>query len=100
MSDPAKIDVKVDEATVNVAAPSPAGIPMPDHPIRHRALYQAFERLWRPSAGWVTVMGLFYAFIWGPASGRPLEDGYLVQVLLFSGGILGLKTVEKVKGVS
>lgn len=75
-------------------------IPLPDHPIRQRAWYQLFDRLWRPSAGWVTVGGLAYGFIIGPALGRPYDEGYLVQVLLFAGGLLGLKTVEKVRGVA
>lgn len=100
MSDQPQIDVKVEAETIKVE-PGPApGIAMPDHPIRHLALYQAFERLWRPAAGWVTVGGLFYAFIWAPASGKPLEDGYLVQVLLFAGGILGLKSWEKSRAIA
>ena len=98
MSD-ADVNVHVDQATVELKGAQP-GINMPDHPIRRHWLYQAFERLWRPTAGWVTVAGLYYAFIHGPAIGRPLPEGYLVQVLLFAGGILGLKTAEKIKGVA
>lgn len=95
----ADVGVHVDEANVELKGATP-GINMPDHPIRRHWLYQSFERLWRPTAGWVTVAGLFYAFIYGPAVGKPLAEGYLVQVLLFAGGVLGLKSWEKAKGVA
>ena len=35
-----------------------------------------------------------------PAMGKPLSDGYLIQVLTFAAGIYGLKTFEKTKGVA
>ena len=82
------------------ARPIPASIPMPDHPIRQAAWFQIVVRLARPAAEWVTAAGLLYAFIIGPALGRPLEEGYLVQVLLFAGGIFGVRAFEKVKGVA
>lgn len=82
------------------ARPIPATIPMPDHPIRQTAWYQAFVRLARPTAEWVTAGGLFYAFIVGPAIDKPLDEGYLVQVLLFAGSIFGIRAFEKVKGVA
>lgn len=76
------------------------GIGLPDHPVRHTVLWQIFDRLWRPTMGWVCVAALAYAAIIGPAIGRPLEDGYLVQVLLFIGGVYGAKSYEKLKGVA
>lgn len=82
------------------ARPVPATIPMPDSPIRQAAWFQAYVRLARPTAEWVTAFGLLYAFIVGPAISKPLAEGYLVQVLLFSGSIFGIRAFEKVKGVA
>jgi len=82
------------------ARPIPATIPMPDHPIRQTRWFQIYVRLARPTAEWVTAGGLLYAFIVGPAIMRPLAEGYLVQVLLFAGGIFGVRAFEKVKGVA
>lgn len=83
----------------NTATPNPALV-MPDHPIRKHPLYQAFVRLPRPALEWVTVGGVAYACILGPAIGRPLEEGYLVQVLLFAGALFGIRAFEHVRGVS
>ena len=80
--------------------PIPDSIPMPDSPIRQKAWYQAYVRLARPTAEWVTAGGLLYAFIVGPAIAQPLAEGYLVQVLLFAGGIFSVRAYEKVKGVA
>jgi len=82
------------------ARPIPATIPMPDHPIRQTRWFQIYVRLARPTAEWVTAGGLLYAFIVGPAIMRPLDEGYLVQVLLFAGSIFGIRAFEKVKGVA
>lgn len=82
------------------ARPVPATIPMPDHPVRQTAWFQAYVRLARPTAEWVTAAGLLYAFVVGPAIGKALAEGYLVQVLLFAGGIFGIRAYEKVKGVA
>ncbi|MFC0204743.1 hypothetical protein [Novosphingobium soli] len=82
------------------ARPIPATIPMPDHPVRQTAWFQAYVRLARPTAEWVTAGGLLYAFVVGPTIERPLAEGYLVQVLLFAGGIFGIRAFEKVKGVA
>ena len=43
---------------------------------------------------------MLYACVIAPATGRPLSDGYLVQVLMFAGAIYGIKTFEKTKGVA
>lgn len=97
------------EPTVNVEnievasldrRPVPAGISMPDHPIRNRTWYQLYVRLARPSLDWVTTAGVGYALIVGPAIQRPLDDGYLVQVLLFATAVFGVRSYEKVKGVA
>src|SRR3546814_11844931 len=72
---------------------------MPDHPIRHTRWWQMFVRLPRPALEWVTVGGIGYALIIGPAIQRPLGDGYLSQALLFAGGLFGVRAFEKVKGV-
>lgn len=89
------------EATVDGAArPIPATIPMPDHPVRQTVWFQAFVRLARPTAEWVTAAGLLYAFVVGPAIERPLNEGYLVQELMFAGAIFGIRAFEKVRGVA
>src|SRR3546814_9129715 len=64
---------------------------MPDHPIRHTRWWQMFVRLPRPALEWVTVGGIGYALIIGPAIQRPLGDGYLSQALLFAGGLFGVR---------
>src|SRR3546814_2174049 len=79
------------ETTENAARPIPASIPMPDHPIRHTRWWQMFVRLPRPALEWVTVGGIGYALIIGPAIQRQLGDGYLSQALLFAGGLLDRK---------
>src|SRR3546814_2674654 len=70
-----------------------------DLPIRHTRWWQMFVRLPRPALEWVTVGGIGYALIIGPAIQRPLGDGYLSQALLFAGGLFGVRAFEKVKGV-
>jgi hypothetical protein len=81
--------------------PATSGINMPDHPIRSASWYQLFERLWRPALGWVSCpIAVSYATVIAPWSGHPLEEGYLIQVLMFSGAIYGIKSFEKVKGVA
>lgn len=75
-------------------------IPMPDHPIRRHWAWQAFDRLWRPSAGWVVVIGTAYAGFIGPWVGKPMAEGYLAVWLTFAALVLGIKTVEKIKGVA
>ncbi|MBP6031237.1 MAG: hypothetical protein KA533_07400 [Sphingobium sp.] len=75
-------------------------IAMPDHPIRRNRWFQMFVRLPRPALEWVTVASVGYAGIIGPAIQRPLGDGYLVQILLFAGGLFGVRALEKIKGVA
>jgi hypothetical protein len=73
---------------------------LPDHPMRAHWAWQCFDRLWRPSAGWVVVAGLAYAGVVGPAIQRPMPEGYLVAWLTFCAAMLGLKTIEKIRGVA
>ena len=88
------------KATTKAARPIPASIPMPDHPIRQHRWYQLFVRLPRTALEWITALSVGYAGIVGPAIQRPLEEGYLVQILLFAGGLFGVRAFEKVKGVA
>lgn len=61
---------------------------------------------WRPSVGWCCSLALFYQFIIRPVStgfGHPMPpiDIEALNTLLFALlGVAGLRTVEKVKGVS
>ena len=79
--------------------PSPA-IPLPDHPARRHPLWQAFDRLWRPAAGWASALGVLYAGVVGPALGRPMSEAYLGLWLAFAAAVLGLKSFEKIRGVA
>lgn len=72
----------------------------PDHPIRRHWAWQAFDRLWRPAAGWAVVAGVAYAGFIGPAIERPMNEGYLLAWLTFAATVLGLKSVEKIRGVA
>lgn len=91
----------IENVAVEAAKPPVApSISMPDHEVRQAKWYQLYVRLARPTLDWVTVAGVGYALVVGPAIGRPLEDGYLVQVLLFATGVFGVRTFEKVKGVA
>lgn len=75
-------------------------IPLPDHPIRKTWQWQSFDRLWRPTAGWVVVGGTAYAGFIGHAIGKPMNEGYLAVWLTFAAAVLGLKSWEKLKGVA
>lgn len=77
-----------------------AEIITPDHPIRRTVFWQCFDRLWRPAAGWVVVLGLIYAGGLGHAIERPMAEGYLIAWLTFAAAMLGLKTIEKIRGVA
>ena len=67
---------------------------------------------WRPAIGWVCAMALFYQYLVRPiaqgafaAAGHPLPplvglDDNLWQLLLGMLGLGGLRTYEKVQGVS
>ena len=74
--------------------------PLPDHPFRKHMAWQIFDRAWRPTAGWVVVVGLAYAGVVGPAIEKPMAEGYLVAWLTFCAAMLGLKTIEKIRGVA
>ena len=73
---------------------------LPDHPMRAHWAWQMFDRLWRPTAGWVVVAGLVYAGVVGPSIEKPMAEGYLVAWLTFCAAMLGLKTIEKIRGVA
>ncbi len=75
-------------------------IPLPDHPIRRHVLWQAFDRLWRPCAGWIAVIGTLYAGGLGHLIGRPMSEPYLGLWLAFVAAPLGLKSIEKIRGVA
>ena len=75
-------------------------IPLPDHPIRRHPLWQAFDRLWRPAAGWASALGVLYAGVVGPVINRPMAETYLALWLAFAAAILGLKSIEKFRGVA
>ena len=75
-------------------------VPLPDHPIRRHWAWQAFDRLWRPTAGWVVVVGTAYAGFIGHMVGKPMNEGYLAVWLTFAAAVLGLKSWEKLKGVA
>lgn len=100
MTPDASATIAVDQVDVMVQAPAPASIPMPDHEVRQARWYQLYVRLARPTLDWVTVAGVLYAMLIGPAIGRPLAEGYLVQVLLFAGALFSIRSYEKVKGVA
>ena len=66
---------------------------------------------WRPGAGWCCVAGLAYTFllqpllswgssIWGFHTPPSIDTEYLMYLLGAMLGIGGLRTVEKVKGVT
>jgi hypothetical protein len=67
---------------------------------------------WRPAVGWVTVIALFYQYVFKPlgstfaaAIGHPLPDmpgldDNLWQLMMGMLGMGGLRTYEKVQGVA
>jgi hypothetical protein len=73
---------------------------LPDHPFRRSIIWQMFDRGWRPAMYWFATMGVAYVCFIGHWIGRPMDMGYAVQVLLFAGGVAGIKTFEKMKGVA
>lgn len=86
--------------TTEAAQPVPATIPMPDHAIRMTTWYQLFNRLARPSHDWLVAGGVGWGVWFGPMMAMPLQEGYLVQVLLYGGATFGVRTLEKIKGVA
>lgn len=77
-----------------------AAIVTPDHEVRQTKSFQLYVRLARPTHDWLVAFGVGWALLGGPALGAPLDDGYLVQVLLYSGATFGVRTLEKIKGVA
>lgn len=60
---------------------------------------------WRPAIGWVGAAALAYSFIIGPFLGiwfkvPDLQYDSLLQIVLAMLGVSGMKTYERVKGVS
>lgn len=91
----------LEPTTAAAARPIPASIPMPDHEVRQQRWFQLIERLWRPATAWIACpCSVGYACIVAPYTGRPLSDGYLVQVLMFAAAVYGVKTIEKIRGVA
>lgn len=72
----------------------------PDHPFRHTVGWVLFDRAWRPLAGWVVIVGILYAGVIGPWIDRPLGEAALAIWLGFAAAVLGLRTVEKARGVA
>lgn len=73
----------------------------------------AYASSWRPTVGYVCVIGLFYSFLLQPLlpwlaalSGKPvaalpqLDTSVLMTLLLGMLGLGGMRTAEKVKGVA
>jgi hypothetical protein len=78
----------------------PKSILMPDSPVRQERWYQLFNRLARPTHDWLVAGGVGWAVLFGPAFHNPLNEGYLVQVLLYGGATFGVRTLERIKGVA
>jgi hypothetical protein len=67
---------------------------------------------WRPFIGWCCGLGIFWAFVGQPiaiwtistfklvATVPQIETGYLLELVLAMLGIGGLRTFEKLKGVT
>ena len=62
---------------------------------------------WRPAAGWVCVLGLFYTFLlqpllaWATSSKPPeIDTTLLIQLLFGMLGLAGIRTYEKGKGIA
>jgi len=62
---------------------------------------------WRPAAGWVCVLGLFYTFLlqpllaWVTFSKPPeIDTTLLIQLLFGMLGLAGIRTYEKGKGIA
>ena len=62
---------------------------------------------WRPAAGWVCVLGLFYTFLlqpllaWATSSKPPeIDTTLLIQLLFGMLGLAGTRTYEKGKGIA
>lgn len=73
---------------------------MPDHPIRQKRWYQVFVRLARPTLDWIGNIGAAYALFIGHWFATPMPDTYALIVLTFVGGLYGVRTYEKQKGVA
>lgn len=80
--------------------PVSSTINLPDHEVRQARWFQLFNRLARPFHDWLVAIGVGWAVWFGPMIGDPLDDGYLVQVLLYGGATFGVRTLEKIKGVA
>lgn len=72
----------------------------PDSAIRKHPLWQVMDRMWRPSGGWSLVSGMVYAFVIGPAIERPMDFATLGVMAGLIVAMWGLKTAEKLGGVS
>ncbi|MBG7616461.1 hypothetical protein IWC96_14380 [Brevundimonas sp. BAL450] len=80
--------------------PPPDHIPLPDWAGRRHAVWQIFDRAWRPAAHWNVVIGVGYVCWFGHAIGRPMDEPYAWTVLGFAGLVIWNKTFEKLRGVA
>lgn len=61
---------------------------------------------WRPAIGWIGAAGLFYAYVGRPllagagVTGLPPLDNNLYELVIAMLGLGGLRTFEKIKGVT
>ena len=61
---------------------------------------------WRPAIGWIGAAGLAYQYVVRPvavglgATGLPLLDGSLMELVMAMLGMAGLRTYEKIQGVA
>lgn len=61
---------------------------------------------WRPAIGWIGAAGLFYAYVARPVliasgvTGLPPLDHNLYELVIAMLGLGGLRTFEKIKGVT
>lgn len=74
--------------------------PLPDHPIRQSWGWQVFVRAPRVMVEWVTVLGLFWAFVIDPSNKYVnVSDAMLFSLIAFACALFGIRTYEQIKGV-
>lgn len=86
--------------TTKAAAPVPASIPLPDHPIRQTWWWQIYARMARPTLDWIGAAGGAWALFVGDWLDRPMDEGTRIIVLGFVAALYGIRTFEKKSGVA